>query len=105
MKSKDLYEQKFSRALAGLRSKIKGLYCSCKVGERTLGCCSHLASVVRYLAYDRHQPEKVISHFRLQWDAIDCHEGGDDGFSTDEGNDAGDDELQSEDDVIDLNCH
>lgn len=25
---------------------IKGLYCSCKVGERTLGCCNHLTSVV-----------------------------------------------------------
>lgn len=24
---------------------IEGLYCDCKVGERTLGCCSHLASV------------------------------------------------------------
>lgn len=28
---------------------IEGLYCSCKVGERSLGCCSHLTSVLRYL--------------------------------------------------------
>lgn len=37
---------------------INGYYCSCKVGERTLACCSHVASVLRYLGHDRHQPPK-----------------------------------------------
>lgn len=54
---------------------IKGLYCTCKVGERTLGCCSHLTSVLSYLGYDRHQPTKPISRRNLQWDVIDCDEG------------------------------
>lgn len=29
---------------------ILGLYCTCKVGERSLGCCSHLAAV-RFVSY------------------------------------------------------
>lgn len=81
---------------------IKGLYCSCKVGERSLGCCSHLTSVVRYVGYDRHQPLKEISRCRLPWDAIDCHEKGDDG-SIEEGDDADGGSLQPEDEVIDFN--
>lgn len=57
---------------------IKGLYCTCKVGERTLGCCSHLTSVLRYLGYDRHQPMKTKSRSRFAWDAIDCDDSPDD---------------------------
>lgn len=53
---------------------IKGLYCSCKVGERTLGCCSHLTCVIRYLGYDRHQPPKPISRLVASWNAIDCRD-------------------------------
>ena len=34
--------------------KIKRYYCKCKVGSRTLGCCSHVASVVWYLGLRRH---------------------------------------------------
>lgn len=34
-------------------SAITGLYCTCKSGERSLGRCSHLTSVFRYLGYDR----------------------------------------------------
>lgn len=52
---------------------VKGLYCTCKVGERTLGCCSHLTSVLRYLGFDRHQPQKVRARCRFEWDAIDCN--------------------------------
>lgn len=52
---------------------ITGLYCTCKVGERTLGCCSHLTSIIRYLGFDRHQPEKPKTFSRLAWDAIDCN--------------------------------
>ncbi|XP_037047596.1 uncharacterized protein LOC119082237 [Bradysia coprophila] len=51
---------------------IKGLYCSCKVGERTLGCCSHLTAVIRYLGFDRHQPKTTSFRSRSAWDAIDC---------------------------------
>lgn len=30
---------------------IKGWVCSCKVGLRTVGCCSHIAGVIYYLSY------------------------------------------------------
>lgn len=57
---------------------IKGLYCTCKVGERTLGCCSHLTAVLRYLGFDRHQPRKTKIRSRFDWDAIDCADSSDD---------------------------
>lgn len=34
--------------------KITRYYCTCKIGARTLGCCSHVASVIWYLGYRRH---------------------------------------------------
>lgn len=30
-------------------------YCSCVVGKRTLGCCSHTMSIVWYMGWGRHQ--------------------------------------------------
>lgn len=35
---------------------IKGYYCDCKNGARTVGCCSHVATVVSYLALMRWMP-------------------------------------------------
>ncbi|OXA38533.1 hypothetical protein Fcan01_26735 [Folsomia candida] len=35
---------------------IRGWYCLCKSGSRTLGCCGHVAAVLRYLSYDRFLP-------------------------------------------------
>lgn len=37
--------------------KIQRYYCTCKVGSRTLGCCSHVAASVWYLGFSRHQPD------------------------------------------------
>jgi len=34
---------------------IKGKYCSCKVGTRTVGLCAHLCSVFWFLSYARHR--------------------------------------------------
>lgn len=64
---------KFDKTENGYEA-IKGLYCTCKVGERTLGCCSHLTSIVRYLGFDRHQPSKTKSRSYVAWDAIDCND-------------------------------
>ena len=36
-------------------SSIKGKYCSCKVGSRTVGLCAHLCSVIWFLSYARHR--------------------------------------------------
>jgi len=38
--------------------RILGWYCQCNYGARTLGCCSHVAAVIRYLALDRFEPPK-----------------------------------------------
>lgn len=35
---------------------IQGWYCTCKAGARVVGCCSHIASVIWYLGYERYQP-------------------------------------------------
>lgn len=37
------------------RESIEGYYCSCIHGRRTIGCCAHIASVVYYLSWARHQ--------------------------------------------------
>lgn len=63
---------KFDEDKTGIDA-ISGYYCSCKVGERTLGCCSHVACVLRYLGYDRHQAPKPSTQVRYAWDAIDCN--------------------------------
>lgn len=34
---------------------IFGYYCTCRSGARTLGCCAHVASVLWFLGYARHQ--------------------------------------------------
>jgi len=38
-----------------LEEPITGWYCQCKQGARTLGCCAHIASVLWYLGYARHE--------------------------------------------------
>lgn len=37
------------------RDKVAGWYCSCIVGKRTLGCCSHIMCVIWFMAWARHQ--------------------------------------------------
>lgn len=34
---------------------IVGYYCTCKSGARTLGTCAHIASVLSYLGYAKHE--------------------------------------------------
>lgn len=40
--------------------KIIGWYCTCLAGSRTVGMCSHVASIIWYLGIGRHQPEKKL---------------------------------------------
>lgn len=42
------------------RDKVAGWYCSCIVGKRTLGCCSHIMCVIWFMAWGRHQ-ETLLS--------------------------------------------
>ena len=39
----------------------KCLYCQCKVGSSTVGCCEHIAAVLWYPSYQRNQTGKVLS--------------------------------------------
>lgn len=34
---------------------ILGYYCTCQSGARIVGCCAHVASVIWFLGYGRHQ--------------------------------------------------
>lgn len=43
--------------------KVTGWYCSCYIGSRTVGTCSHVASVVWYLGFGRYQPPKVVKRW------------------------------------------
>ncbi|CAF1125525.1 unnamed protein product [Brachionus calyciflorus] len=36
---------------------INGWYCTCKNGSRTIGCCSHIASIIFYFGYARYLDE------------------------------------------------
>lgn len=44
---------------------ITGYYCTCSSGSRTLGCCAHVASVIWFLGYARHQPNIKYPSTRL----------------------------------------
>jgi hypothetical protein len=37
---------------------VTGWYCQCRIGTRTVGSCSHVASVIWFLAYARHHGYK-----------------------------------------------
>ncbi|GLV33519.1 hypothetical protein CBL_20249 [Carabus blaptoides fortunei] len=39
----------------GNRNPITGYYCTCQSGARTVGTCAHIASIVWFLGYARHQ--------------------------------------------------
>lgn len=44
---------------------IQGHYCTCKSGSRTVGTCAHIASVIWYIGYARHQANICYPSARL----------------------------------------
>jgi hypothetical protein len=40
-------------------SKVTGWYCTCKGGSRGLGCCAHVAAIVWFLGYARHNADAM----------------------------------------------
>lgn len=49
---------------------ILGYYCTCKAGARTIGCCAHVASILWFLGWARHQqniryPSTVLLRYIL----------------------------------------
>ncbi|XP_063373452.1 uncharacterized protein LOC134661345 [Cydia amplana] len=51
---------------------ILAYYCKCKTGARTIGCCAHVASVVWYLGYARHQENVKYPSTALLNHILDC---------------------------------
>gem|GEM_PF-2279954 len=44
----------------GLPSII-GHTCGCKIGQRVVGCCSHIATILWFFGFARHQPDIYLS--------------------------------------------
>lgn len=40
-------------------SSIIGWICTCKVGHRTVGCCSHIATLILYLSHAKYKNDYV----------------------------------------------
>ena len=38
--------------------QIVAWFCQCIAGQRTVGCCAHVASVIWYLGHERHQNQR-----------------------------------------------
>eukprot|EP00732_Lithocolla_globosa_P005480 Lithocolla_globosa_v1_NODE_5693_length_1200_cov_12.183406.p1 type:complete len:195 gc:universal NODE_5693_length_1200_cov_12.183406:739-155(-) len=53
------------------KKKVTGWCCSCKPGKRTVGCCAHVASVVWFLGYARHNNYKPPEE-RTMYDVFDA---------------------------------
>lgn len=44
----------FSKRIKSGKHAIQGYCCSCKVGQRTVGCCSHVMTALYYLGYAQY---------------------------------------------------
>ncbi|XP_021339896.1 uncharacterized protein LOC110441121 [Mizuhopecten yessoensis] len=51
--------------LEDMSCPISGWYCTCKVGARVVGCCAHVASVLWYIGYQRHQDDPLAKGKKL----------------------------------------
>lgn len=47
-----------------------GWYCQCKAGQRTVGCCAHVATVVWYLGWARHHSYTVSKRLHKFWETV-----------------------------------
>ena len=47
--------------------KITGWFCQCKSGQRVVGCCAHVATVIWFLGYARHKGYKVSPKLDKFW--------------------------------------
>jgi hypothetical protein len=50
---------KYNSYVTFTTNQIRDWYCTCKSGKRTVGCCSHIASVVYYLSNYRYSSNKT----------------------------------------------
>ena len=52
-------------------SKVKGWYCQCPRGNGVIGCCSHLAGLIWYLAFTRHDRYLLVQRSATYVELID----------------------------------
>jgi len=81
-----------------------GWYCRCKTGSRTVGCCSHIASVIYYLGYARYldtpEPARALYEIFPESEVVDGIEEEQDFIEV---NEHGEEIIEEEDEPIDLN--
>ncbi|XP_035702689.1 uncharacterized protein LOC118434065 [Folsomia candida] len=53
---------------------IKGFYCKCKQGARTMGCCAHICTVLWYLGYQRYQNPTILKVRKRKLEIINAGE-------------------------------
>ena len=58
-----------ARSTRSRNGEITGWYCQCKAGMRVVGCCAHVATVIWYLAYARHQDYQIPKGYE---DILSC---------------------------------
>lgn len=65
---------------------LKGWLCSCKSGKRTVGCCSHIATIVYYLSFGKYnqQQERMAGNLSVIFRSFDLVESDEDDFEEDE---------------------
>lgn len=86
------------------KSAIIGYCCDCICGLRTLGCCSHVATLLYYLCIARHtgRVQSVAGHvddfFRQIYDVQE--EGEEEGEQGEEGEDYSDEEYEEEEEEV-----
>jgi len=51
-------------------TSVKGWFCQCKAGMRMVGCCAHVATLVWYLSYARHQGYSVSKAFKAMSETV-----------------------------------
>ncbi len=70
----DLYNKYASSAVQFNESSILGYCCSCTPGLRTVGCCSHVATLIWYLGFRRYQStwqsnvRDMLKSFKAHWE-------------------------------------
>jgi hypothetical protein len=84
-----------TNSVANDSNSIKDWICSCKNGRRTVGCCSHVASVIYYLSHGRYvQSNKLNSTIGSIFQSHVVAESSDD--STDTSNDTEVSDIETE---------
>lgn len=45
------------------KKSVDGWFCTCKIGSRTVGCCSHVAAIIFYLSIGKHKERGQLQRY------------------------------------------